>query len=55
MFVQYNLRLLTILQFPSNLLLQRWKMGRTLSLCMIIWGIIVLCIGFGSSLKSRVT
>ncbi|EIM89537.1 MFS general substrate transporter [Stereum hirsutum FP-91666 SS1] len=41
-------------EFPSNLLLQRWKMGRTLSLCMIIWGIIVLCIGFAKNFSQLI-
>ncbi|TFK53036.1 MFS general substrate transporter [Heliocybe sulcata] len=38
-------------EFPSNLILQRWKMGRTLSMYMIAWGIIVLCIGFAKNFK----
>lgn len=37
-------------EFPSNVILQRYKMGRTLSIYMICWGVVVLCIGFGESL-----
>ncbi|KAJ0328936.1 hypothetical protein COL5a_004730 [Colletotrichum fioriniae] len=36
-------------EFPSNIVLQRYKMGRTLSVYMICWGIIVLCIGFAQN------
>ncbi|KAL1664346.1 major facilitator superfamily domain-containing protein [Schizophyllum commune] len=36
-------------EFPSNLLLQRWRMGKTLSIYMICWGITVLCIGFAKN------
>ncbi|OLN97808.1 putative transporter C417.10-like protein 3 [Colletotrichum chlorophyti] len=36
-------------EFPSNIILQRYKMGRTLSVYMICWGIIVLCIGFAKN------
>ncbi|VDB89939.1 unnamed protein product [Peniophora sp. CBMAI 1063] len=36
-------------EFPSNFLLQRWRLGRTLSIYMICWGIIVLCIGFAKN------
>ncbi|KAK7912093.1 major facilitator superfamily transporter [Apiospora marii] len=35
-----------IFEFPSNIILQRYKMGRTLSCYMICWGVVVLCIGF---------
>ncbi|KAK8062293.1 major facilitator superfamily transporter [Apiospora hydei] len=35
-----------IFEFPSNILLQRYKMGRTLSCYMICWGVVVLSIGF---------
>ncbi|KAF8915353.1 major facilitator superfamily domain-containing protein [Mucidula mucida] len=38
-------------EFPSNLLLQRWRMGKTLSIYMIGWGIVVLCIGFAKDFK----
>ncbi|KZT28235.1 MFS general substrate transporter [Neolentinus lepideus HHB14362 ss-1] len=41
-------------EFPSNLILQRWKMGRTLSIYMIVWGIIVLCIGFAKNFKQLI-
>ncbi|KAI1413528.1 MFS general substrate transporter [Hypoxylon sp. FL1857] len=33
-------------EFPSIVLLQRYSMGRILSLYIILWGLIVLCIGF---------
>lgn len=36
-------------EFPSNILLQRYKMGRTLSLYMICWGVIVLGVGFAQN------
>ncbi|KAK0226159.1 MFS general substrate transporter [Armillaria fumosa] len=36
-------------EFPSNILLQRWRMGTTLSIFMICWGVIVLCIGFAKN------
>ncbi|KAF6827492.1 major facilitator superfamily transporter [Colletotrichum plurivorum] len=36
-------------EFPSNVVLQRYKMGRTLSVYMICWGIIVLCVGFAQN------
>ncbi|ORY54937.1 MFS general substrate transporter [Pseudomassariella vexata] len=36
-------------EFPSNILLQRYLMGRTLSCYMICWGVIVLCIGFAQN------
>lgn len=36
-----------IFEFPSNILLQRYKMGKILSCYMICWGVVVLCIGFG--------
>ncbi|KAK2033158.1 major facilitator superfamily transporter [Colletotrichum zoysiae] len=36
-------------EFPSNIVLQRYKMGRTLSVYMICWGIIVLSIGFSKN------
>ncbi|KAK0474513.1 hypothetical protein IW261DRAFT_1649351 [Armillaria novae-zelandiae] len=34
------------LEFPSNFILQRWSMGKTLSIYM---GLVILCIGFGLS------
>ncbi|KAH8194464.1 hypothetical protein TruAng_011373 [Truncatella angustata] len=42
-------------EFPSNILLQRYKMGRTLSIYMICWGIVVLCIGFAKNFTQLVT
>lgn len=33
-------------EFPSNVLLQRCRMGRTLSLYMLAWGAVVLAVGF---------
>ncbi|CAN8095405.1 unnamed protein product [Discula destructiva] len=42
-------------EFPSNVLLQRYKMGRTLSLYMICWGVIVLCIGFAQNFTHLIT
>ncbi|KAG9663072.1 major facilitator superfamily transporter, partial [Aureobasidium melanogenum] len=38
-----------IFEFPSNILLQRYKMGKILSCYMICWGIVVLCIGFAQN------
>ena len=38
-----------IFEFPSNVILQRYKMGRTLSCYMICWGVVVLCIGFAEN------
>ncbi|KAF2142939.1 uncharacterized protein K452DRAFT_248575 [Aplosporella prunicola CBS 121167] len=31
-------------EFPSNFLLQRWALGRTLSIYMFFWGICVICV-----------
>ncbi|KAK8152485.1 major facilitator superfamily domain-containing protein [Phyllosticta citrichinensis] len=31
-------------EFPSNFLLQRWALGRTLSIYMLCWGVFVICI-----------
>lgn len=42
-------------EFPSNIILQRYKMGRTLSLYMIAWGIVVLCIGFAKNFTHLIT
>ncbi|KUI60656.1 hypothetical protein VP1G_07869 [Cytospora mali] len=42
-------------EFPSNIMLQRYKMGRMLSLYMITWGVIVLCIGFAQNFTQLVT
>ncbi|KAK4504848.1 hypothetical protein PRZ48_002811 [Zasmidium cellare] len=32
-------------EFPSNFLLQRWSLGRSLSIYMFCWGVCVTCIG----------
>ncbi|KAI0007421.1 MFS general substrate transporter [Xylariaceae sp. FL0662B] len=42
-------------EFPSNIILQRYLMGRTLSCYMICWGIVVLCIGFAHNFTQLVT
>lgn len=42
-------------EFPSNILLQRYMMGRTLSVYMLCWGIVVLCIGFAQNFTHLVT
>ncbi|KAI0376190.1 MFS general substrate transporter [Hypomontagnella monticulosa] len=42
-------------EFPSNIILQRYLMGRTLSCYMICWGIIVLCIGFAQNFTQLIT
>lgn len=42
-------------EFPSNVILQRYKMGRTLSLYMICWGVIVLSIGFAKNFTHLIT
>ncbi|KIY45715.1 MFS general substrate transporter [Fistulina hepatica ATCC 64428] len=41
-------------EFPSNIVLQRWRMGKTLSIYMICWGVVVLCIGFTHNFKQIV-
>jgi len=38
-----------IFEFPSNIMLQRYKMGKILSCYMICWGVVVLCIGFAQN------
>ncbi|KAK0493614.1 major facilitator superfamily domain-containing protein, partial [Armillaria luteobubalina] len=38
-------------EFPSNFLLQRWRMGKTLYICT---GIVTLCIGFASDFAQLV-
>lgn len=38
-----------IFEFPSNIILQRYLMGRTLSIYMLCWGVVVLCIGFANN------
>jgi ACS family allantoate permease-like MFS transporter len=42
-------------EFPSNIILQRFKMGRMLSCYMICWGIIVLGIGFAQNFTQLIT
>jgi MFS family permease len=42
-------------EFPSNILLQRYMMGRMLSIYMICWGIVVLCIGFANNFTQLIT
>lgn len=32
-------------EFPSNFLLQRWSLGKSLSIYMFCWGVVVTCIG----------
>jgi MFS family permease len=32
-------------EFPSTVIMQRYKMGTSLSVYMILWGVCVLCIG----------
>ncbi|KAI1458236.1 MFS general substrate transporter [Annulohypoxylon moriforme] len=44
-----------IFEFPSVVLLQRYPMGRVLSLYIICWGIVVLCIGFAQNFAQLVT
>ncbi|RDW84269.1 hypothetical protein BP6252_01859 [Coleophoma cylindrospora] len=34
---------------PANALMQRFKLGRVLGICMLIWGVIVLCIAFAKN------
>ncbi|KAI1404273.1 MFS general substrate transporter [Hypoxylon fuscum] len=41
-------------EFPSNIILQRYLMGRTLSCYMLCWGIVVLCIGFAHNFTQLV-
>ncbi|KAI0018646.1 MFS general substrate transporter [Xylariomycetidae sp. FL0641] len=38
-------------EFPSNFLLQRYMMGRTLACYMIAWGFVVLSIGFAQNFR----
>lgn len=42
-------------EFPSNILLQRYKMGRTLAIYMLCWGVVVLCIGFAQNFTQLIT
>lgn len=44
-----------IFEFPSNIILQRYKMGRMLSCYMICWGIVVLSIGFAQNFTHLIT
>ncbi|KAI2605721.1 MFS general substrate transporter [Hypoxylon fragiforme] len=44
-----------IFEFPSNIILQRYLMGRTLSCYMICWGVVVLCIGFAQNFTQLIT
>ncbi|KAI1500298.1 MFS general substrate transporter [Biscogniauxia marginata] len=44
-----------IFEFPSNIVLQRYLMGRTLSCYMICWGVVVLCIGFAQNFTHLIT
>ncbi|PBK84109.1 MFS general substrate transporter [Armillaria gallica] len=41
-------------EFPSNIILQRWRMGKTLSIYMICWGFVVLCVGFAQNFKQLI-
>ncbi|SJL08084.1 uncharacterized protein ARMOST_11446 [Armillaria ostoyae] len=41
-------------EFPSNIILQRWRMGKTLSVYMTCWGFVVLCIGFAQNFKQLI-
>ncbi len=38
-----------VFQLPFMILLQRFPMGRMLSILVILWGVIVLCIGFAQN------
>ncbi|KAJ2979252.1 hypothetical protein NUW58_g7249 [Xylaria curta] len=44
-----------LFELPSNFILQRYLMGRTLSCYMIIWGIVVLSIGFAQNFTHLIT
>ncbi|KAI1456089.1 major facilitator superfamily domain-containing protein [Annulohypoxylon moriforme] len=44
-----------VFELPSNVLLQRFRMGRTLSYYMICWGFVVLSIGFAQNFTQLVT
>ncbi|KAI0549862.1 MFS general substrate transporter [Xylaria curta] len=44
-----------LFEFPSNFILQRYLMGRTLSCYMIVWGIVVLSIGFAQNFTHLIT
>ncbi|KAK0120314.1 hypothetical protein ONS95_011720 [Cadophora gregata] len=38
-----------VCEAPANYLMQKFPLGKFLSLCMFFWGIIVLCIAFGKN------
>lgn len=42
-------------EFPSNVILQRYRMGLVLSICMLCWGVVVLCIGFADNFTHLIT
>ncbi|KAI4863509.1 MFS general substrate transporter [Hypoxylon rubiginosum] len=42
-------------EFPSNIILQRYLMGRTLSCYMLCWGVVVLCVGFAQNFTQLIT
>ncbi|KAI1213341.1 MFS general substrate transporter [Annulohypoxylon truncatum] len=44
-----------IFELPSVILLQRYPMGRVLSLYIICWGVVVLCIGFAQNFTQLIT
>ncbi|KAI8623157.1 MFS general substrate transporter [Xylariaceae sp. FL1651] len=44
-----------VFEFPSNFILQRYWMGRTLSCYMISWGIVVLSVGFAQNFTHLAT
>ncbi|KAI0908141.1 MFS general substrate transporter [Ustulina deusta] len=44
-----------LFEFPSNFILQRYLMGRVLSCYMIVWGIVVLSIGFAQNFTHLIT
>ncbi|KAI6091800.1 MFS general substrate transporter [Hypoxylon rubiginosum] len=44
-----------LFEMPSMLLLQRYPMGRILSVYIILWGLAVLCIGFAKNFTHLVT
>ncbi|EME80917.1 uncharacterized protein MYCFIDRAFT_32229, partial [Pseudocercospora fijiensis CIRAD86] len=39
---------------PGNYLVQKFHVGRFLGICIFIWGIIVLCIGFADNLTELI-
>lgn len=43
-----------VFEFPAILLLQRYPMGRVLSLYIICWGIVVLCLGFAQNFSQLI-